>query len=464
MSKLNILNKGIKLRNKMIFFELMVLIWNLKVYSFPQINDKFANITLKIKGKVTSNIFGNQAQYGHHFDNKYYPNKIIINNIEQDNSNNYDFDEDINIVELFWVNNDIDSCKNMFRDNPNLIEIDMSNFDMTHVTSMWCMLKNNTNLISINLSNLDTSNVKEMNGLFDNCTSLTSINLSNFDTSQVTNIEYIFSDCHNLEYINIQNFKDTNFEKFDKFFDGVLDNAVICVNKDNINKILDQLENKCYNIDCSDIWRPNQKKLINIDNTCVDDCSNTEYKYEFYGKCYKDCINSIKGKTIDICNYYFDYNDNEYKRCYKTCKTCEISSNEIIHNCNECNSEYNLLNDSFLKSKNCYPKCAFYYYVDEINEHNCIKSCYGNHNKVIEQKKKCIDKCTKDDIYIYNYNDTCLEKCPPNTKVDEEEKKCYDSCPEYKFEYNNSCLSDCPDNTYRFFIYRNIIYFSNTNC
>ena len=346
----------------------------------------------------------------------------------------------------------------MFRENENLIEVDLNNFNMSNVTSMWTMFRECKNLISVNMTKVDTSKVTYMNGLFHYCTSLTSINLSNFDTSQVTQIDSIFDGCTNLEYINIQNFKDINYIKFEKFFDGVPDNVVICVNKENINSILDQLENiACYNISCSDVWRPHQKKLIYKNNKCVDDCSNTEYKYEFYGKCYEKCDNNIKDNDINICHYYFDYNDNTYKECYNTCKTCKISSNETDHNCDECIDGYKFLNDSSLKSKNCYKQFDNYYYIDKTNdEYNCIDSCSGNYKKVIIQKNKCIDECNKDDTYIYDNNGNCFETCPPNKKVDEEEKKCYDSCPEYKFEYNNYCLTDCPNNTYRFFTNRYI--------
>ena len=392
----NEINKAYKLKNRMIFIGLILIIMKIRAYEFyHRINGNLANITLIIKGEGEKNIF-----FGN-FDRNYYPKKIIINTIEQDEiQKSYVFEEEINTVELIWENNDIYSCRDMFRDNSYLTEIDMSNFDMTHVTSMWCMLKQCYYLTSINLSNLNTSNVKEMNGLFHGCNSLTSINLSNFDTSQVYTIEYIFSDCYSLEYINIQNFNDIKFQKFDKFFKSVPDNVVICVNKNNINSILDQLENKCYNISCSDVWRPNQKKLISINNTCVDDCSNTEYKYEFNGKCYKDCENNINNQIIDICHYYFDYNDNTYKECFKTCKTCKIFSNKTDHNCDECKDGFKFFNDSSHKSKNCYPNCDDYYYINETDKYTCINSCIGNYNKVISEKKKCIENCIMM-IYIY---------------------------------------------------------------
>ena len=453
--KNKLIKKWNKFENKMMIIGLIIIILKIREYSLSQINDNFPNITLKIKGKGFCNIYFNQGSAAYSSNN--YAKKVKINGVEKTaTNNNYDFEEEINTVELFWENNDINTCKNMFRGNSRLIEIDLNNFDIRHVKSMWCMFKECTGLSSLNATKLDTSNIEQMNGLFHKCSSLTSLDLSNFNTLKVTAIDNIFSGCTNLEYINIQNFKDNNYNTINNFFDNLPVNAVFCVNKENIKKIIDQLQAiTFYTIDCSDVWRPNQKKLIENSNTCVDKCSNTDYKYEFYGKCYKNCENNINGKTINVCHYYFDYNDNTFKECYQMCKTCKEPGNINDNNCDECNFGYSFLNDPFLKSKNCYINCKLYY-INENNEYNCVNSCPQNYNKLIEQRKKCIDKCIKDSIYIYDYNDTCLEECPPNTKVDEEEKKCYDSCPEYKFEYNNNCLSDCPSNTYRFFTYRNI--------
>ena len=35
--------------------------------------------------------------------------------------------------------------------------------------------------------------------------------------------------------------------------------------------------------------------------------------------------------------YYLDENDLSFKKCYNSCKTCEINGTEMEHNCIECN-------------------------------------------------------------------------------------------------------------------------------
>ena len=63
--------------------------------------------------------------------------------------------------------------------------------------------------------------------------------------------------------------------------------------------------------------------------------------------------------------YYLD--NNFYKLCYHTCKTCNISGNKSNHNCIECNDNYPFIikNENYL---NCYENCSYYYYFD--NEYN----------------------------------------------------------------------------------------------
>ena len=57
---------------------------------------------------------------------------------------------------------------------------------------------------------------------------------------------------------------------------------------------------------------------------------------------------------------------------------------------------------------------------------------------------------------MFEYNNSCLEECPSELKIDKEDKKCFELCPSNKFEYNNTCLTNCPNDTYKIYIDRNI--------
>ena len=54
----------------------------------------------------------------------------------------------------------------------SLKELNLSNFNTTHVTNMECMFYNCSSLKELNLSNFNTNNVTNMGGMFYNCSSL----------------------------------------------------------------------------------------------------------------------------------------------------------------------------------------------------------------------------------------------------------------------------------------------------
>ena len=61
------------------------------------------------------------------------------------------------------------------------------------------------------------------------------------------------------------------------------------------------------------------------------------------------------------------------------------------------------------ETQNCYVKCDkdSYYYFDELNNYNCTNKCTDKYNKLIREKGKCIDDCSKDKKYKFEYNNIC---------------------------------------------------------
>ena len=231
---------------------------------------------------------------------------------------------------------------------------------------------------------------------------------------------------------------------------------------------------------------PSNTKTDNEVMECYDECPQEKFEYE--STCLKNCPTGTYRFLINrkIClknlleNYYLDGNDNIYKVCHKNCKKCLGKGDDANNNCKECKSGFMFLSEPN-KEKNCF-ECVYYYYIGDSNKFFCTNSfaCPQNHKNFIPEKKKCINICENDHKYKYEYNNTCYiqcpvgtksyeskiciqlyeykneyyEVCPSNLKSDHEVKKCYDECPEYKFEYNNSCWTNCPINTYRYFIDR----------
>ena len=141
-----------------------------------------SNITLKIN--KTGNV---QVYYPY---NLYYGNveidEVYINDAKQNEvkSQYYFTNNTINTVKLVW-NRNIKYTYRLFSGCSDIIEINLTNFDSSHVTDMSYMFEYCFSLSILDLSNLKTSNVKYMDYLFYDCYKLTSLDLSNFDTSKV---------------------------------------------------------------------------------------------------------------------------------------------------------------------------------------------------------------------------------------------------------------------------------------
>ena len=253
----------------------------------------------------------------------------------------------------------------------------------------------------------------------------------------------MFTNCSNLEYINLKNFDKNNLDNIGNIFRNVPENIAICINIANniTNKIFSIIKNKCYKIDCSDDWKNNQKN-INEDNECIEICENCS-PYKYIGKCYDNYINeylydnndeisnykcelnksslySLMSLEKNICvkcnnndyykilndssnsdesinfyykpkGYYLEKDELIYKKCYDTCKTCNIKGNNIFHNCLECKDNFSFIinNNDFI---NCYENCSYYYYFDNENTFHCTMElkCPKKYPQLIEYKKEYI--------------------------------------------------------------------------
>ena len=217
-----------------------------------------------------------------------------------------------------------------------------------------------------------------------------------------------------------------------------------------------------YNTNCF-AQCPDNLKTYEDNKECLDECLPEQFEYN--NICYDDCpTDTFKlFETRNICvtqvpvNYFLD-NDGIYKKCYSHCKRCSQLGNDLIHKCEECNGNYIFINDPFAYTNNCYEICEHYYYFTGINQYECTQSneCPPEFNKLIINKRKCIDDCKNDNEYSYEYNNNCYQICPLYKKIYEDQKLCLDECYSYLFEYENICKIDCPDNTYRLFLNRNI--------
>ena len=215
------------------------------------------------------------------------------------------------------------------------------------------------------------------------------------------------------------------------------------------NKILGKCHQNCEECDIGpDENNNNCKTCPNIDTiyydfgNCRESCTNGHYIDENSVKKCK-CSNNIECEACDefdkclSCNHELGYyqieeenNDNRfitckkdpegyyllnniYKKCHEKCKSC---NGEGEYKCIECKPQYEFRND-FNNDKTCYEKCKFNYYYDSDNNNICTEdSSCPDDMKFIEPKRRCIEVCKNDNIYKFEYNGKCYERCPENTK------------------------------------------------
>ena len=171
-------------------------------------------INLIIKGS------GNQSL----LNNSFYPqpSQVYVNGIYKDLCKVFcELESEENNVTLLF-NDNFESCERMFAESENLLEIDLSNFIFSNITSMVFMFSNCVNLKNINFGKINTSSVNNMKGLFYKCQNLKSLNLSNFDTSLVSTMEGMFYNCTGLLSIDISNINTSNVKTLRFYFINVL--------------------------------------------------------------------------------------------------------------------------------------------------------------------------------------------------------------------------------------------------
>ena len=276
----------------------------------------------------------------------------------------------------FFASNSLTYMPNMFWNCISLISLNLSTFDTSKITNFGHLFYNCESLEWVDISNFKTENINLLDNMFKRCKSLTSINLSNFDTSKMTRMENmfdgceslktidfpnlditnvaneeflkdIFLNCKNLEYINIKNLK-SNISLENKFFEGTPNNLIVCINDNNTELIKNIIDNNsCMLISCNGNLN-NYKYKLNKDGCFIENCSFTNYKYEFQDRCYEECptnskqrenYEELEGFELDkkyfckpICNETFPFEIIPTQECAKNCDINSITNKICILN------------------------------------------------------------------------------------------------------------------------------------
>ena len=237
------------------------------------------------------------------------------------------------------------------------------------------------------------------------------------------------------------------------------------------NERLDVEDSNC------EICNPNYYKVINTNNCLYKDASPIAYYLDLnlglFANCYENCMtcnqnkinftyfnclscddNNIlyeKSKNCLNCSYfdklvnYYQYKcidiipegyyllDEELKtidKCYITCKHCNIKGNSNDHKCIECADAYPY---NFNNGEKCLDDCSKENLYMETSTNKCYNDCSNNNlnDKTSNYKNKCISKNEEPKNYILDEYNNFVSKCDPKKE----------------YEFNNECYSSCPDGT-----------------
>ena len=427
-------------------------------------------IKLNLVSEVTLTILGKNEQYILYKEkDQDLPDEIYVNNVYYDKNINKvtGLTEEINIVKMVWKE-PLTSCENLFRSLENVINIDFSNFDTSHVTAMNNMFALSISLTSLDLSNFNTSIVTSMDfmfygcyslrylnvdnfdtslttdisSMFFNCSSLTSLDLISFNTSLVTSMEGMFGgsyslvsldlssfdislvtnmlgmffDCISLIFLNLNSFIESNSDvNLNHTFYNISDNVKLSINLENNPKIRGVIPQKIIeNMDNNDICFTNSIKLNIINKICVNSCEMTDYPYEYNNICYMNCPDNTNISPLNSflcleklnCAKLNKYLNYEKTQCIDKIPEGYYLKDEILKIIDICHSDCKeCLKKEDEKSSNCI-SCLNDKFLDNGN---CVLSCDNDYFEDLLGNKKC--KCINNKCKECSYDSIMLDLC-----------------------------------------------------
>jgi len=403
----------------------------------------------------------------------------------------------------------VKTFNNMFNGFSNLKKLNLSGFDTSQITDINNMFYSCNELISLDLSSWVCPKLESMVNTFQGCSKLISLDFSNFDFKSLTKASNTFYNANtNIIYCLYQetnNLANTIYESWKRSIKTPSCQNDCFKNKNNIFVIINNNPGIClqkcnyedynyeYDIECLQTYPEGTQKSLNNEFLCIDvlNCPNF-YNYDqtecidqlndgYYildnekkiidkcdNKCKKCTLESTKENSCTECNtegnYYqiydkentaffkcikempegYFFSDNKYIPCYESCLKCDGEGDNNNHHCTEC------LSDLILIENNCYQKCAYLYYFNEKKEYVCTDNdqCPANY-KLIKNKKKCIDKCSNDKDFQYEYNDECYEDCPSGSHHNDDNICIMDlECDNFYNYEHTGCIDKIPEGFY----------------
>jgi len=408
-------------------------------------------IFIKINGSGTQKILNS--------DYIYKPNQVYV----QGNSTSYLVDDynritglqnNKNTIIMKWDDN-LQNCSYMFSGLNNIIEVDLSKFNISGVRITEYMFSDCINLKNIIFNNYNSFIVNDITYMFYNCQSLESLDLSSFDTSNVISMAFLFSDCISLTSLNISSFNTSETINMMNLFgdcNSLKSLDLSTFNTSNVH-IMTKMFINCYSLtslNLSNFETTNCYSFSGMFNGCTElislDLSNfVTLNIDSFSFMFNDCQKLI---FLDISN--FDTSRAEFMMgMFNNCNNLEY-----INFSNYLDGEYSNMTDMFngvpynltycSKDETLMPKT-----LEQLKEKNCIINDCSDHwrikqRKIISEKSICIYNCYEDNEYKVEYKNNCYKTCPNDSYLSENGKICLIKCPtDLPFEMSEECFSSC---------------------
>ena len=268
-------------------------------------------------------------------------------------------------------------------------------------------LVNQTNIITLRWY----YQVTTCSRMFYDLNNITIIDLSNFDTSKVKSFLYMFYNCTSLKSINLNNVKTSSAESLHGMFGKCSGLKILNLSSFDTSKVTDMgaMFYHCESLkslDLSNFKTPELIETIQMFHSC-------------YSLVLLNLINFNTSKVSDS-RWMFDDANERLIYCANESTIAEIKSSS-----------------------------AHSFIGDYTN--NCKHSCFLNSKyKYIIEKNECIDDCSKDKNYSYEYNNNCYKSCPTRTHISpNNDYLCEDLiCPKYYNYGETECLGEIPEGFY----------------
>ena len=166
----------------------------------------------------------------------------------------------------------VTSMYSMFLDMFYLTTLNLSSFDTSNVTNMSYMFYGMSNLTTLDLSSFNTSKVIDMSGMFFYIYNLTTLDLSNFDTSNVTNMEAMFNRMPELTSLDLSNFDTSKVTDMSAMFFNTSNLTTLNLSNFDTSKVTD-MGSMFYGT----------SNLTTLNLSSFDTSSVTDMSYMFYG-------------------------------------------------------------------------------------------------------------------------------------------------------------------------------------